>query len=428
MTDDASPAVARLVDDAVSACASGAEATLAERVAALAEVATAGGAAVVDGALARSLVDAVADTWRRGWQPADLPRAGERMLGRAQGRLLARAVARAAGEYPPGAMPGRWQAQIDGLEVDQRPAAPFRAAGGWVLPGGRGAVEPSRAAPVLVAVEALALLRRLPRLPLLGPLPGEAGALTGDRVGGERSVADARTIARVAALLAKAESTEFPDEAESLTAKAQELMTRHAIDRASLDARDARPGSSRVGGRRVGVDDPYAGAKAMLLDAVASANRCRAVWSKQFGFATVFGDEGDLDAVEVLFTSLLVQSARALVAEARPRAAGGPSAGRTRSFRQSFLVAFASRVGARLRAAADAVATSEAERTPSLLPVLAARRDAADAACAAGFPQVRTTTMSANDAAGWLAGEQAADRAHLDVHRAVVRHGRSLVP
>ena len=34
---------------------------------------------------------------------------------------------------------------------------------------------------------------------------------------------------RVRALLAKAESTTFPEEADALTAKAQQLMTRHAL-------------------------------------------------------------------------------------------------------------------------------------------------------------------------------------------------------
>ncbi|MEV0693636.1 DUF2786 domain-containing protein [Streptomyces sp. NPDC050388] len=35
---------------------------------------------------------------------------------------------------------------------------------------------------------------------------------------------------------AKAESTEFPEEAEALTAKAQQLTTRHNIDAALSDA------------------------------------------------------------------------------------------------------------------------------------------------------------------------------------------------
>jgi hypothetical protein len=222
---------------------------------------------------------------------------------------------------------------------------------------------------------------------------------------------------KVTSLLAKAESTNFPEEAEALTGKAQELMTRHAIDRAHLDAR--RGDRPTVGGRRVGVDDPYAGARYLLLASVADANRCRAVWTKHWGFATVFGDEGDLDAVELLFTSLLVQATRAMVAQPRP---GRASGGATRSFRQSFLVAFAQRIGVRLREAADTVTADAATRSTDLVPVFARRREAADAALAEAFPETRTTRMSANDAAGWHAGTRAADRAELGLHDAL--HGR----
>ena len=42
--------------------------------------------------------------------------------------------------------------------------------------------------------------------------------------------ADPKITERVRALLAKAESTTFPDEAEAFTAKAQELIAQHAID------------------------------------------------------------------------------------------------------------------------------------------------------------------------------------------------------
>src|SRR4030095_11125300 len=122
------------------------------------------------------------------------------------------------------------------------------------------------------------------------------------------------------ALLAKAESTTYPDEAEALTAKAQQLMTRHAIDAAAVEGE--RGCGARVSPRRAGIDDPYARARVTLLSEVARANRCRAVWSRGFGFATVFGDEGDIDAVEVLYTSLLGQATRAMVV-ARPPGTGG---------------------------------------------------------------------------------------------------------
>jgi hypothetical protein len=87
-------------------------------------------------------------------------------------------------------------------------------------------------------------------------------------------------LAKVRALLAKAESTTFETEAEALTAKVQELMARHRIDRALLDAGGHQPDEQPIG-RRIGTENPYADAKAALLGKVARADGCKAVWSPQ---------------------------------------------------------------------------------------------------------------------------------------------------
>jgi hypothetical protein len=373
----------------------------------------------VDRALARSLLDTVAAAWRRGWQPADLHRAVARRHGRAHARLAAHAVGHEAGRHADHAVPPRWRLQLDAIGAAD---ARGRSDGPWVVPwpdpgpgsGRADATSPARLQAVQVAVETLATLRALPPLPKLGPIPGEPGAATRPaarrHVGGEHIGADLRVLHKVTSLLAKAESTNFPGEAEALTAKAQELMTRHAIDRAHLEA--GRPGAPRVGGRRIGIDDPYAGARHLLLSAVADANRCRAVWSRQWGFATLFGDDGDLDAVELLYTSLLVQATRAMVARPRPSSATG---GGTRSFRHSFLVAFAHRIGDRLREADQAATARAAQRSTALVPVFEQRRLAVDRALDAAYPTIGTTRMSARDPEGWQAGRRAADRAQLGV-------------
>ncbi|MBN2623794.1 MAG: DUF2786 domain-containing protein, partial [Acidimicrobiales bacterium] len=393
--------VPRTVAAAVASCPGGTGRAAPHLVATLAAAPATGtgdpGADPVDTELARCLAEATAHAWQVGWQPADLHRAAERTQGRAHARLVARAIAHDAARHRDAAIPSRWRLQLDAIgatgalaTVGDRWAVPWPPADAGTAAGpGEGTAPPiARHQAVAVAVEVLALLRSLPRLPKLGPVPGEApppgepaetGAGAGGPAGrGDRARpvgADPRMLHKVTALLAKAESTSFPDEAEALTAKAQQLMTRHAIDRAHLDARQGE--HPVVGGRRVGIDDPYGGARYLLLTAVADANRCRAVWTRQWGFATVFGDEGDLDAVEMLFTSLLVQATRAMVAQPRRP---GASAGATRSFRQSFLVAFARRIGLRLREAAQQVTAEESERSTALVPVFAQRRAAADAA------------------------------------------------
>jgi hypothetical protein len=378
----------------------------------------------VDRSLARALVGTMAAAWQRGWQPADVHRVVERRHGRAHARLAARAIGREARRHAESDVPRRWRLQLDTIGAHDTLRSGIDD-GPWAVPwppvvGRAGEPGVARLQAVEVAVVTVALVRSLPRLPRLGPLPGEGGAAPGSRPrAGRRGAgghlhADPRVLHKVTSLLAKAESTNFPDEAEALTAKAQELMTRHAIGQAHLDAQ--RGDAPQAGGRRVGIDDPYAGARYLLLSAVADANRCRAVWTRQWWFSTVFGDEGDLDAVELLYTSLLVQATRAMVVEPRP---GPTSSGRTRSFRQSFLVAFAGRIGERLRQAAEVVTADEATRSTALVPLFEARRRAAEVALEQAFPETRTTRMSARNAEGWQAGMRAANRALLDLHRPV---------
>ncbi|MGQ4516734.1 DUF2786 domain-containing protein [Streptomyces sp. DW26H14] len=238
-----------------------------------------------------------------------------------------------------------------------------------------------------ILVELLRQYGRLPRLPTAVP-PAAAPA-------GESG----KVLGRIRGLLAKAESTDFPDEAEALSAKAQQLMARHRVDEALLrgDAAGGGPGF-----RRIGVDRPYEGPKALLLDAVAAANGCEAVWSADFGFSTVVGHESDLEAVELLYTSLLVQADRAL--------ADGPS--RRRDYRVSFLIAYAARVRERLTTAAEDEVAARRD-SPGLLPALAARDLAVTTATRRLFPATTTSRLKGRDAEGWRRGESAADDARL---------------
>jgi hypothetical protein len=212
-------------------------------------------------------------------------------------------------------------------------------------------------------------------------------------------------------LLAQAESTTFPAEAEAFTAKAHELMTRHAIDRAVLTAGASDEGPSS---RRIPIDDPYVDAKSYLLQVVAEHTRCRAVFDSHYAQSTVIGFAPDLDAAEMLFTSLLVQAHVALNHEGRNAPAGSRTRGR--SFRSSFLVAYAARIGERLAEINRAVLdTFEAEAPRSALPVLAARRDEVDDTVEQLFGgTLRTAPVKTSwDGFGALRGRIAGDQAQL---------------
>ncbi|MGW2046688.1 DUF2786 domain-containing protein [Streptomyces sp. NPDC001858] len=337
-----------------------------------------------DAELARRGAEFVAALWRRGWQPADVARIVRRDLDVVHARVLASLIqAQSADDRPRGP---RWSAQLE--ELDELAAAP--------LP---------RADRFSHATTVLELYRLLLRLPTLEPLQERGPSLRSDLRSGRPS--DSRMLTRIRALLAKAEATGFPQEAEALTAKAQELMARHSVDEALLDAQ--APDPDAPGACRIGVEPPYEQAKAVLLDAVADANHCRAVWNEPFAFSTVVGFEADLAAVELLYTSLLVQAQSAMAkAEAAQRAGGRR---RTKSFRQSFLAAYAHRIGARLGEIAAAAGT---QVTDDLLPVLASREVAVTAAMDRMFPEtVSTRLRGVTDEAGWTEGAEAADRARM---------------
>lgn len=260
-------------------------------------------------------------------------------------------------------------------------------------------------------VEVLALVTRLPEVPPAGA-PARAP-------GPEGRGLDARILARVRALLNKAESTDFPEEAEALTAKAQELISRHAIDAVLL-----RPGQDlgQPSSRRVHLDDPYVDAKAMLLDRVADANRCTSVYTPAFGWSTVFGYDSDLDAAELLTTSLLAQAAHELARQGSRVDGAGRS--RTRSFRRAFLLGFAERIGQRLSDANNAQVTAAGAADGRLLPVLAARDQRVQDAQEAAYPRLAARQTAITNAAGWVAGQAAADLADLSRGAGVLERRR----
>ncbi|MER5257446.1 DUF2786 domain-containing protein [Streptomyces sp. NPDC002855] len=345
-----------------------------------------------DAELWRRGEELVRRAWGRGWQPADVIR----MVGRAQDdaahgtdraqqtQLAAELITTETRRYGD-TLPPRWRAQLAEL-----------ASG-----GGARADRFSRATTALALYR---LLLRLPAIEPVGPAPG--APLHAPPPPGHE---EPRILTRIRALLAKAEATGFPEEAEALTAKAQELMARHTIDEALLASRTHA--KDTPGACRIGVDAPYETAKAILLDAVASANRCRAVWNEAYGFSTVVGFEPDLEVVELLHTSLLVQGTAAMTrAEAGQRAGGRK---RTKTFRQAFLLAYANRLGARLAAAAEDV-TAESPEAGELLPVLAARDVAVTAQAERMFPETSTTRVrGATDLEGWTHGTAAANEAQM---------------
>jgi hypothetical protein len=359
-----------------------------------------------------ALLDALEQTWERGWQPADVVHNARRVATAASVPLAVALIGEHARRSDAAVRaPDAWLDQLRELgALTPGDSAVVRA---WHRSQRRTPAEAWR-----IVLQLVGVLRRAVRIETLLPPPSRWGPPR-SRPCAEPTAGDERALRRIRGLLSKAESTEFPEEAEALTAKAQELMTRYAVDAVLLDGGATPSGGPAVGTRRVHVADPYVRAKMQLLAAVAEANDVRLVWYSNLGIANLVGVPGDVAAVELLFTSLLLQVAQAL--SAAERAQGRPSA--SRSFRRSFLLGYAHRVGERLRTARQrATAAAAAEHGVDLLPVLRSRREAVDSAVAELFPKVRTSRSRASvDAGGWYAGRAAAESADVGPRHSSLR-------
>jgi len=378
-----------------------------------------GWGATVSRELVSYLRASVAAAWRHGWQPAELVRQVSRGRGDAHARMATDMIADEMRAYAAATVDDRWLAQLSALRTEVWWGSDDAYLRRW-----RDREGDSRQATLITAMELLLLLGQLPVLPRLCPLPGTVRPGTvrpgaAARPGGQERTADERILGKIRALLAKAESTEFTEEAEALSARAQELMAKYSIDHALLAAEAGR--KDDPASRRLPVDNPYEGPKAQLLEEVAKANRCRTVWYKSLGMSAVIGFPADLDAVELLFTSLLVQANTAMLRAGAKRDRYGRS--RTRAFRQSFLMSYAIRIGERLAGATGDAERQVAAEVPgrNLLPVLAARHqavdDAVDEMFGDGVSYHRAGRVS--DSEGWYSGQAAADTAALHGHREV---------
>ena len=231
-------------------------------------------------------------------------------------------------------------------------------------------------------------------------------------------------------LLSRAESTDFEPERDACLAKVAELMARHSIEEAFVWARRDDAGRETPIERIIEIPHPYAARKSILYDAVGRHNGCSVINLGAYGGevqrVAVIGFRGDVDRVEVLVTSLLLQLTREMLA-------GGPanrgsSGSATAAWRRSFITAFAWRVSERLAAArrdresekarqASATGSGDSqprEPGPSLALVLADRNDAVQDEVRRRYPRLRTTRINAGSSQhGYNAGVAAADRATL---------------
>jgi len=374
--------------------------------------------------LQQQIITELTSLWKRGWMPADVLAVVSFSRSNRVALLAARMILaeHLVEEYHDRLAP-RWKQQLNTMPVTIHSPSPLSD-----LINTRNADS--------VMADATSLHQALAWLPDLRQIcdpPGTAtlGAIRSEPTSGPASdrtlkrpaTTDPGMLRRVRALLAKAEATEFQAEAEAFTAKAQNLITTHSLQHL-LDSlhNDSASGES-PSTVRLAVERPYEREKFGLLAEVARANRCRAVLHTGLGLATVMGFDLDIEAVELIYTSLLVQATHAMQSHgSQTNGWGGNS---TRTFRRSFLFGFTGRIGERLSSAAESAATQAATATSKsgherLLPVLASREAEVDAFVDESFPHLSSLRSRARiDGSGYSAGVKAANRADLGARRSL---------
>lgn len=229
-----------------------------------------------------------------------------------------------------------------------------------------------------------------------------------------------KILAKVRKLLAKAEdAATTPEEAETYTAKAAQLIADYGIDRAMLAHAD--PSSDLVGDRVVVLDAPYAADKLDLLAAIAVRMRCSAVqrreWTPQGRELSLhlFGHQSDLERVELLFTSLLLQASTALSRTRVPRGE------HVAAFRRSWLAGFRVAIARRLTEAEERAEQAARQRLDDQMAragtstslVLAGRLEKVESALHEAYPHLRAARPRQLSGSGAGSGYAAGQRADL---------------
>ncbi|MCP3854002.1 MAG: DUF2786 domain-containing protein [Actinomycetia bacterium] len=215
-----------------------------------------------------------------------------------------------------------------------------------------------------------------------------------------------RIVDRVRAMLAKAEATNFPEEAELFAQKAHELIAQHMLTEADLSG---GPATARTFGRRTMwlEQNGYVLVRRHLLSLICAAYGATfayqaEIWRQGRYWTSIdlFARDDYLLAVEVLFQTLDAQALRLMKAQRGMRD------------RRSWYAGFAQTVGERL---ATVNRQADDESDGALLPLLCSDLDGATEAMQAELGRLRTVRSRAAPLDPWAAEDGRAAGRHADI-------------
>lgn len=184
-------------------------------------------------------------------------------------------------------------------------------------------------------------------------------------------------------------------ERENAMNLAMELMARHGVTEMMLATRRGQATDTIIK-KRIEIKDPYSYEKMRLANEIGHALNCRSMYSHYRNIVssiTFIGFRSDVERVELLYTSLLLQAVNA-VRQERPYSYA--TASETRQYRKAWLIGFGERVGLRLfrkereaRAKYDQDHAADGDGEPGTELVLVSRRDQVSAFYDAEFGDLK---------------------------------------
>lgn len=223
-------------------------------------------------------------------------------------------------------------------------------------------------------------------------------------------------LTKVHGLLAQAESTKFPAEAEAFMAKAQHLMSLHAIDEAMLRSRNKTRAEVIVD--TIDIVNPYLNQKHMLLDQICRANTVKCVMTdkrkgSQGATITMVGFKTDVENAKTMFATLSLYAVNDMLKQHVPVYESA------RGFRVSYILGFASRIGKRLEEMAASAKQEYADANSGasgmeLVLVEKSKDVAVKYADHFAGKRMVSRVSSAGSSSGYKAGKSAADRANIN--------------
>ena len=220
-------------------------------------------------------------------------------------------------------------------------------------------------------------------------------------------------LAKVRKLLATAESPATPQHLrDTLNAKAADLMAKYAIDEALLAAKQSEGARAGVESIYISIPAPFSYSKCVMLKRMAEVYGMQTICTQKHPWdydnhdmtMRVFGFAADLTRLQLLFTSLLVQSAYALAAQFVPKF-------ETREqFRASFYSGYTDAIVARLQAAED---RAKGNAGPGTDLVLSNRADEVAKFYHNEYPHAGGFGMRIGSSSGRQAGYAEGNRANL---------------